>query len=79
MTMALARSETGVRFDSLDGEKTHLFALIIIPESCSAETRTTLLARICRILAQGDVRSKLIASQEASDIYSLLIEEDERL
>ena len=79
ITMALARSEAGVDFDSLDGEKTHLFALVITPENCPAETRITLLARISRILGQNDVRSKLIASKEAFDIYNLLIEEDEKL
>lgn len=79
MTMAFARSETGVDFGSLDGEKTYLFAVLITPENCPAETRIALLARISRILGQNDVRSKLIASEDASDIYSLLIEEDEEL
>lgn len=79
ITIAFAKSETGVDFDSLDGEKTCLFAVLITPENCPAETRITLLSRISRILGQGDVRSKLAASQDASEIYSLLIEEDERL
>ena len=79
ITIAFARSEAGVDFDSLDGEKTHLFAVLITPENCPTETRITLLARISRILGQNDVRSKLIASKDASDIYSMLIEEDEKL
>lgn len=78
ITIAFARSETGIDFDSLDGEKTHLFALLITPENCPTETRITLLARISRILEQSNVRSKLIASKEVSDIYNLLIEEDEK-
>lgn len=79
ITIAFAKSETGVDFDSLDGEKTYFFAVLITPENCPTETRITLLARISRILGQNDVRSKLIASKDASDIYSLLIEEDEKL
>lgn len=79
IAMAFARSETGVDFDSLDGEKTYLFAVLITPENCSTETRITLLARISRILGKDNVRSKLIASKEASEIYNLLIEEDEKL
>ena len=79
ITIAFARSKAGVDFDSLDGEKTHLFALLITPENCPTETRITLLARISIILGQNNVRSKLIASEEASDIYNLLIEEDEEL
>ena len=79
ITIAFARSETGVDFDSLDGEKTYLFAVLITPENCPTETRITLLARISRILGQNNVRSKLIASKGASDIYNLLIEEDEKL
>ena len=78
-TIAFARSETGVDFDSLDGEKTHLFAVLITPENCSTETRITLLARISRILGRDEVRSKLAALKEASEIYNLLIEEDEKL
>ncbi len=79
ITIAFARSKPGIDFDSLDGEKTHLFAVLITPENCSAETRITLLARISRILGQDDVRSKLVASGEASEIYNLLVEEDEKL
>ena len=79
ITIAFARSGSGVDFDSLDGERTHLFAVVITPENCSTETRITLLARICRILGQDDVRSRLVASREASEIYNLLIEEDEKL
>ena len=79
ITVAFARSETGVDFDSLDGEKTHLFAVLITPENRPTETRITLLARISRILGQDGVRSKLVALKEASEIYNLLIEEDEKL
>ena len=74
-----ARSEAGVDFDSLDGEKTHLFAVLITPENCPAETRIKLLARASRILGQNHLRPKLVASKKASEIYNLLIEEDEKL
>ncbi|MXW22323.1 MAG: PTS sugar transporter subunit IIA [Candidatus Dadabacteria bacterium] len=79
ITIAFARSEAGVDFDSLDGERTHLFAVLITPENCPMETRVKLLARLSRILGQNDLRPKLVASKEASEIYNLLIEEDEKL
>ena len=79
VTIAFARSEIGVDFDSLDGERTHLFAVLITPENCPMETRVKLLARLSRILGQNDLRPKLVASKEASEIYNLLIEEDEKL
>lgn len=79
ITSAFARSEAGVDFDSLDGEKTHLFALLITPENCPAKTRIKLLARISRILGQNHLRPKLVASKDASEIYNLLIEEDGKL
>lgn len=79
ITIAFARSEDGVDFDSLDGERTHLFAVLITPENCPMETRVKLLVRLSRILGQNDLRPKLVASKEASDIYNLLIEEDEKL
>ena len=43
------------------------------------ETRVKLLARLSRILGQNDLRPELVASKEASEIYNLLIEEDEKL
>ena len=79
ITIAFARSKAGVDFDSLDGERTHLFAVLITPENCPMETRVKLLARLSRILGQNDLRPKLVASKEASEIYNLLIEEDEKL
>lgn len=79
ITIAFARSEAGVDFDSLDGEKTNLFAVLITPENCPTEARVKLLARLSRILGQNDLRSELVASKEASEIYNLLIEEDEKL
>ena len=78
ITMAFARSGAGVDFGSLDGGKTHLFAIVIAPENCSTETRINLLARISVILGRAEVRSKLAESKEASEIYSLLVEEDEK-
>ena len=79
ITIAFARSEAGVDFDSLDGKRTHLFAVLITPENCPMETRVKLLSRLSKILGQNDVRPKLVASKEASEIYNLLIEEDEKL
>ena len=79
ITIAFARSEAGIDFDSLDGEKTHLFAVLITPENCPMETRVKLLARLSKMLGQNDLRPKLVASKEASEIYNLLIEEDEKL
>ena len=79
ITIAFARSEAGIDFDSLDGEKTHLFAVLITPENCPMETWVKLLARLSKMLGQNDLRPKLVASKEASEIYNLLIEEDEKL
>lgn len=79
ITIAFARSEAGVDFDSLDGKRTHLFAVLITPENCPMETRVKLLSRLSKILGQNDLRPKLVASKEASEIYNLLIEEDEKL
>lgn len=79
ITIAFARSEAGVDFDSLDGKRTHLFAVLITPENCPMETRVKLLSRLSKILGQNDLRPKLTASKEASEIYNLLIEEDEKL
>ena len=77
-TVAFARSAGGVDFGSTDGEKTNLFAVVLAPGD-STEEYLELLARAAKILGRGETREKLARAKEASDIYDIVIQEDERL
>lgn len=77
-TVGFATSAGGVDFGSVDGEKTRLFAVVLAPED-SAEEYLELLARAAKILGRGETREKLLRAREASEIYDIVIQEDERL
>ncbi|GBD39548.1 PTS system fructose-specific EIIABC component [bacterium HR37] len=72
---AFGRSIEGVDFESLDGNPTHLFILLLAPEN-SAGTHLKLLARFSKIFKSPEFRSKLMQAKSQDEIYELIIEED---
>jgi PTS system nitrogen regulatory IIA component len=74
---AFGRSLEGIDFESLDGKPTHLFILLIAPEN-SAGAHLKLLARISRIFKDSDFRSRIMEAKSQSEIYEIIIEEDEK-
>lgn len=77
MMAAFGRSIKGVDFDSLDGNPTHLFFLLVAPES-SAGAHLKALARISRLFKDGQFRRELMAAKTEEDIYRIIVEEDDR-
>ncbi|MER3446484.1 MAG: PTS fructose transporter subunit IIA [Candidatus Dadabacteria bacterium] len=74
---AFGRSLEGIDFESLDGKPTHLFILLVAPEN-SAGAHLKLLARISRIFKDPDFRSRIMEAKSQSEIYEIIVEEDER-
>jgi PTS system nitrogen regulatory IIA component len=72
---AFGRSVEGIDFESLDGNPTHLFILILAPEN-AAGTHLKLLARISKIFKFPDFRSRLMEAKSQDEIYELIAEED---
>ena len=72
---AFARSRQGVDFQSLDGEPTHLFFLLVAPED-SAGAHLKALARISRLFKQPALRKAILEADGAAAIYRLISEED---
>jgi PTS system nitrogen regulatory IIA component len=68
-------SRKGVDFESLDGEPTRIFFLLVTPEN-STGLHLKLLARISRILKNEPFR-RLLQANDSSEIYSIIKEEDE--
>ena len=71
------RQGKGVDFDSLDGNPTHLFFLLVAPED-STSLHLKALARVSRLFKDASFRERLMAAEDAAAIYKLLVEEDSR-
>ena len=74
---AFGRSKEGIDFDSLDGNPTHLFILLLAPEN-SAGMHIKLLAKISRIFKIRSVRSQLMDAKSRDEIYEIITEEDDK-
>jgi len=74
---AFGRSTRGLDFDSLDGNPTHLFFLLIAPEE-STSLHLKALARVSRLFKDGAFRQHLLEARNAGELYRLLKEEDSK-
>src|SRR5882757_5187474 len=71
---AFGRHRAGVDFDSLDGEMTHLFFVLVAPED-SASLHLKALAHVSRLLKDSGFRDRLIAAPDDAELFRLIKEE----
>jgi nitrogen PTS system EIIA component len=76
LIVSFGRSKAGVSFDSMDGKPVHLFFLLLAPEN-SAGQHLKMLAKISKMLKAGYFRKKLMEAKTKSDLYNIIIEQDE--
>jgi PTS system nitrogen regulatory IIA component len=76
LVLGFGLSRRGVSFDSIDGKPTHIFFLLVTPES-STGLHLKLLARISRVLKNEPFKAKLMAAEGVNEIYAIITEEDE--
>jgi PTS system nitrogen regulatory IIA component len=76
IVVAFGRSKKGVDFDSLDGKPVHIFFLLLAPEN-SVGQHLKALAKISKMLKKANFRQKLIETDSKSDLYKLIIEQNE--
>jgi len=74
---AFGRHEQGVDFDSLDGEPSQIFFVLVAPED-SASLHLKALARVSRLLKEASFRSRLLAAKDSAELYTLIKEEDNK-
>jgi nitrogen PTS system EIIA component len=74
--IALGRSRKGLDFESMDGEPTHLFFLLVAPEN-SASIHLQALARIAKILKNSGFRKELMEVPGRREIYRKIVQNDE--
>ncbi len=72
------RHPGGVDFDSLDGNPTRLFFLLVAPEE-SVGQHLKALARVSRLLKDAEFRKRLVEATSAPELLTLIRSEDEKL
>jgi PTS system nitrogen regulatory IIA component len=77
LTGCVGRSREGVDFDSMDGRPTHLFFVLIAPQS-STGAHLKALARISRLFKDPGFRTRLMSAKDAGDLYRAIADEDAR-
>ena len=72
---SFARSRPGVDFESIDGQSTHLFFLLVVPEH-SGSQHLKALARISRFFRDAAFRKNLLEAEQFEDVFRAIEEED---
>jgi nitrogen PTS system EIIA component len=73
-----AQSKKGVDFDAVDRQPVHIFFLVLAPED-SASLHLKVLSRISKVLRDQSFRKKILKLDNAHDIYTNIIEADDKL
>src|SRR5215207_467791 len=71
----LGRAVKGVEFDSMDGQPTYLFFVLVAPES-STGAHLKALARISRVCKDPEFRRRLLAAPDGESMYNVVADED---
>src|SRR5688500_8840639 len=75
ITACLGRAPSGVDFDSMDGQPTYLFFVLVAPEA-STGAHLKALARISRVFKDSEFRRRLLGAADAPAMYQVVAEED---
>jgi len=71
------RSREGIDFGALDNKLSHLFFLLVAPET-TAGAHLKALARISRIAQNETFREGCMKAETKEDLFQLILEEDEK-
>ena len=72
---AFARSTPGIDFEAVDGQPTHLFFLLVVPENSGGQ-HLKALARISRFFRDASFRKQLMEASSVEEVFSAISEED---
>ena len=75
LVASFARARPGVDFDSIDGQPTQLFFLLVVPEHAGGQ-HLKALARISRFLRDGEFRNRLLEAETPEEVFRAIEEED---
>jgi len=72
---SFARSRSGVDFEAIDGQSTHLFFLLVVPEQSGGQ-HLKALARISRFFRDATFRKRLLEAESKDEVCRAIEEED---
>jgi PTS system nitrogen regulatory IIA component len=75
LVASFARSRAGVDFQSIDGQPTHLFFLLVVPEHSGGQ-HLKALARISRFFRDAAFRKALGEAETREDVFRAIEEQD---
>jgi PTS system nitrogen regulatory IIA component len=78
LVASFARSRAGVDFESIDGQPTHHFFLLVVPEHSGGQYLKA-LARISRFFRDPAFRQNLAEGEALEDVIHAIEEEDAKL
>jgi len=78
LVAAFARSKEGVDFESIDGQPTHHFFLLVVPEHSGGQYLKA-LARISRFFRDAAFRQRLADAESLEEVIRAIGEEDAAL
>ena len=78
LCISLGRSTEGLDFDSIDEKPVYVFFLLLAPEN-SAGMHLKALAKISRMLKDGNFRRRLMGVKSGQEIYEMVVDKDEEL
>ncbi len=78
LVASFARSHEGVDFEAIDGQPTHHFFLLVVPEHSGGQYLKA-LARISRFFRDPIFRQRLSEVESLEDVIHAIDEEDARL
>jgi len=76
ITVLFARTASGVDFESLDGEPTRIFFLILAPSEKGAETYLALLSQLTALVQEPETLKKLFDVKNYAALMAVLGGED---
>src|SRR5215472_1360877 len=75
LVASFARSRAGIDFESIDGMRTQLFFLLVVPEHSGGQ-HLKALARISRFFRDAAFRKALLEAERIEDVFRSIEEED---
>lgn len=78
LVASFARSSEGIDFESIDGQPTHHFFLLVVPEHSGGQYLKA-LARISRFFRDPSFRRQLSEAESLDDVVRAIEEEDAKL
>ena len=78
LVAGFARSRKGIDFESIDGQPTELFFLLVVPEHTGGRRHLKALARISRFCRDADFRKQLSEAGSLDEVVAVIEEEDDK-